>query len=113
MKILYISPENTVGTLTLWKKEHEARGNECRTVTFFASPKNFEEASARLEEIVEVLEDGELTLEDAISLYEEGVKLFRFTQDQLNFAQKKIEELTIDDDGAFSIRPFDEKSEGK
>ena len=43
MKILYISPENTVGTLTLWKKEHEARGNECRTVTFFASPKNFEE----------------------------------------------------------------------
>ena len=25
MKILYISPENTVGTLTLWKKEHERR----------------------------------------------------------------------------------------
>ena len=43
MKILYISPENTVGTLTLWKKEHESRGNECRTVTFFKSPKNFEE----------------------------------------------------------------------
>ena len=43
MKILYISPENTVGTLTLWKKEHESRGNDCRTVTFFRSPKNFEE----------------------------------------------------------------------
>ena len=43
MKILYISPENTVGTLTLWKKEHERRGNICRTVTFFKSPKNFEE----------------------------------------------------------------------
>ena len=43
LKILYISPENTVGTLTLWKKEHESRGNECRTVTFFRSPKNFEE----------------------------------------------------------------------
>ena len=41
MKILYISPENTVGTLTLWKKEHERRGNECRTITFFNSPKNF------------------------------------------------------------------------
>ncbi|MBL7013995.1 MAG: hypothetical protein ISR83_06215 [Candidatus Marinimicrobia bacterium] len=43
LKILYISPENTVGTLTLWKKEHEARENKCRTVTFFKSPKNFEE----------------------------------------------------------------------
>ena len=43
MKILYISPENTVGTLPLWKKEHESRGNDCRTVTFFRSPKNFEE----------------------------------------------------------------------
>ena len=43
IKILYISPENTVGTLTLWKLEHESRGNYCRTVTFFRSPKNFKE----------------------------------------------------------------------
>ena len=43
MRILYISPENTVGTLSLWKKEHELRGNECRTITFFSSPKNFDE----------------------------------------------------------------------
>ena len=43
MKILYISPENTVGTLTLWKKEHIRRKNQCRTVTFFSSPKGFEE----------------------------------------------------------------------
>jgi len=43
MKILYISPENTVGTLTLWKKEHEKRGNTCRTITFFKSPKKFKE----------------------------------------------------------------------
>ena len=43
MKILYISPENTVGTLTLCKKEHELRGYECRTITFFQSPKSFED----------------------------------------------------------------------
>ena len=43
MKILYISPENTVGTLTLWKRIHEENGNECRTITFFHSPKNFKE----------------------------------------------------------------------
>ena len=43
MRILYISPENTVGTLSLWKKEHERRGNYCRTLTFFKSPKNFDD----------------------------------------------------------------------
>ncbi|MBA64514.1 MAG: hypothetical protein CMG55_01800 [Candidatus Marinimicrobia bacterium] len=43
MRILYISPENTVGTLTLWKKEHESRGNECRTLTFFQSSKGYKE----------------------------------------------------------------------
>ena len=43
MKILYISPENTVGTLTLWKKEHISQGNECRTITFFRSPKKLQE----------------------------------------------------------------------
>jgi glycosyltransferase involved in cell wall biosynthesis len=43
MKILYISPENTVGTLSLYKRIHERRGNEVRYVTFFRSPKGFEE----------------------------------------------------------------------
>jgi hypothetical protein len=37
MKILYISPENTVGTLSLWQRAHQARGNECLFVTLFPS----------------------------------------------------------------------------
>ena len=37
LKILYISPENTVGTLSLWKKAHEARGNQCEFVTMYPS----------------------------------------------------------------------------
>ncbi|MCK4578799.1 MAG: glycosyltransferase, partial [Candidatus Marinimicrobia bacterium] len=41
MKILYISPENTVGTLGLWKRLHELRGNYCRTVTLFPSDLGF------------------------------------------------------------------------
>ena len=43
MKILYISPENTVGTLSLWKKEHIYNNHICRTVTFFRSPKGFKD----------------------------------------------------------------------
>ncbi len=43
MKILYISPENTVGTLTYWKKAHEFNGHYCRYVTFFPSSSGYEE----------------------------------------------------------------------
>lgn len=35
MKILYISPENTVGTLNLWQRYHEERGNECQIITLY------------------------------------------------------------------------------
>ena len=43
MKILYISPENTVGTLNLWKKAHEKRGNECRFITLFKSKQEYDD----------------------------------------------------------------------
>jgi len=56
-------------------------------------PENFEAAVERLEEIVEGLEGGEASLEDAVGLYEEGVKLFRYCREQLDSAQKRVEEL--------------------
>ncbi len=42
MKILYISPENTVGTLTTWKNFHHSRGNKCDFITFYKTPNNFD-----------------------------------------------------------------------
>jgi len=42
MKILYISPENTVGTLSLWKKAHEKRGNQCDFVTLYQTRHNYD-----------------------------------------------------------------------
>ena len=42
MKILYISPENTVGTLNLWKRAHENRGNECIYITLFPSKHQYD-----------------------------------------------------------------------
>ena len=42
MKILYISPENTVGTLNLWKRSHEKLGNECIFITFYPSKHNYD-----------------------------------------------------------------------
>lgn len=41
MKILYIAPEHVSGTLTLFKQEHERRGDQCRFITFWHSRWNF------------------------------------------------------------------------
>lgn len=43
LKILYISPENTVGTLSYWKLAHELNGNYCRYVTWYKSSGGFPE----------------------------------------------------------------------
>lgn len=41
--ILYIAPENTVGTLNLWKKVHDQHGNLSRSITFYHSASGFED----------------------------------------------------------------------
>ena len=51
----------------------------------------FEEALARLEEIVRSLEQGEVGLDEALVLLEEGVKLARFCNNKLDQAEAKIE----------------------
>lgn len=43
MKILYIAPENTVGTLNVWKRIHEERGNECKFITMYKSAGKFDD----------------------------------------------------------------------
>ena len=42
LKILYIAPENTVGTLNFWKQAHEARGNECTFITLYKSKHKYD-----------------------------------------------------------------------
>ena len=59
---------------------------------------DFESAMKRLETIVEELEGGELTLEDSIARYEEGVRLSRGLTAKLDEAEKRIERL-VENDG--------------
>ena len=67
----------------------------------------FEKAMEKLEEIVEALEAGDLSLEDALKRYEEGVKLSVICQKRLSQAEKKVEMLVRSQDGKFSKEPFD------
>lgn len=56
----------------------------------------FEDALQKLEEIVQRLERGELSLEESLSCYEEGIRLSRFCHGKLEEAERKIETLVKD-----------------
>ena len=58
-----------------------------------AKPKNFETSLEELERIVRELEQGELTLEKSLELFEQGVKLSRECQERLTQAERRIEVL--------------------
>jgi exodeoxyribonuclease VII small subunit len=69
---------------------------------------SFEEAVKRLGEIVAALERGDLSLEDSLRLFEEGVQLSRVSQEKLDVAQKKVEQLLgVDDQGRARTQPFE------
>jgi exodeoxyribonuclease VII small subunit len=55
--------------------------------------RSFESAFAELEKVVRQLEEGELSLEEAISLYERGQALSRFCQDRLDQAELRVTQL--------------------
>ena len=58
------------------------------------SIKNFESALTELESLVTTLEDGKLSLERSLELFERGVKLSRYCHTKLEEAEKRIEVLT-------------------
>lgn len=67
----------------------------------------FETALTRLEEIVGKLEDGEMSLEESLKLFEEGVKLSRLCDQKLQAAERRIEILMKDSEGKITTLPFE------
>jgi len=65
---------------------------------------SFEGALARLEEIAERLERGEMPLEEALKNYEEGVKIYRHCARLLKEVERKIEILTKGEDGQLQAK---------
>ncbi len=69
--------------------------------------KNFETSLGQLEKIVRELEQGDLSLEESLALFEEGVKLSRECQERLNQAERRIEVLMRDTDGSPLLETID------
>ena len=73
----------------------------------------FETAPKKLETIVANLEDGDLSLEDALKQYEEGVKMADLCTKRLTEAQKRVEVLMKMNPEKFKTVPFEEESKPK
>jgi exodeoxyribonuclease VII small subunit len=67
----------------------------------------FDAIMTRLREVVTKLESGELSLEQSLAVYEEGVKLARTGQAQLASAEKRVEILVTAAEGVEAV-PFEE-----
>jgi exodeoxyribonuclease VII small subunit len=59
---------------------------------------DFEEALDQLEELVEDMENGDLTLEESLKAFEQGIKLTRECQSALSQAEQKVQ-LLIEENG--------------
>ena len=71
--------------------------------------KDFEKALEDLEELVETLEKGELSLDETLKQFERGIKLTRTCQSALKNAEQKVE-LLIKQAGKTDLEPFDPDS---
>jgi exodeoxyribonuclease VII small subunit len=69
----------------------------------------FEDAMKRLEEIVETLGEGNLSLEDSLTMFQEGMELCKVCNKKLDEAEYKVEKLMEKEGGALSVEGFEMK----
>lgn len=69
------------------------------------SKEKFEEALEKLEEIVRRMEAGEMTLEESLKAFEEGIKLSRLCARKLDEADRRVE-ILLREEGDLTAKPF-------
>ncbi len=73
------------------------------------SKQSFEDAIKRLEQIVEALDRGDVPLDEALNLYEEGIQLSRSCGERLKEAELRIKKLNKDTKGQFELTDLREE----
>lgn len=72
---------------------------------------NFEKIMAELEETVNKMENGDVSLDESLTLFEKGIKLSKSCQKILEDAEKKVTVLLASEDGEIKEQPFDADNE--
>lgn len=66
----------------------------------------FEDTLNKLEKVVSQLEEGDISLEESLKLFEEGIRLSRICNQKLDEVEKKVELLIKGKDGNIKTKPF-------
>jgi len=67
---------------------------------------SFEEYLRKLESIIQQLEGGQLTLDESVKLYEEGMSISKLCLEKLNKTKQKIEQLVVKGEEKYLLKPF-------
>ena len=78
-----------------------------------SEPASFEEALESLEESVERLESGDLKLEEALQIFEQGITASRACTRWLDQTRKRVQILTADEEGEFHLSFLDEEEDAE
>lgn len=73
---------------------------------------SFEEAFRELEETVRKLEEGDLTLDESIALFERGMKLAQYCGKKLDKVELKVNQLVPSAEGSYEVVPFEGEAGG-
>ncbi len=76
-----------------------------------AKEKSFEEQLLELEEIVAKLENGNTPLDEAVTLFEKGMKLSASCHQRIDKAEQKVKKLTENEDGTLTETEFESGEE--
>ena len=74
---------------------------------------HYEEALARLEEVIDLMESGGPSLQELFDLYKEGIELTQFCTAQLNTIEKEVTVLRQTAEGIFIQTPLDSKDNNR
>ena len=81
---------------------------DTRAASNIADDLSFEDGLRALEEIVTQMEAGQVSLDDAVNLYERGMALQKRCQKQLEDARLRIEKIAANNAGELSLEPFED-----
>jgi len=88
------------------RSDMDITGSESRLVD---SGTSFEQAAARIDEIVRMLEKGDAPLDKSLALFEEGAKLIKLAGKMLDDAEQTVVSLQKGGDGKMKESLFDDE----
>lgn len=93
------------------KKNQPEKNPEVEQTELDLESLTLEKALARLEEIVDLMDSESIELERSIELFQEGMQLTQYCQDQISEAEQKVMKVVEDSKGNMTLEDFEHEQD--